>query len=439
MRTSLARLFFTLSLTQAADSPQVVIDKAIQARGGLEQLAQIKAYQTKVKGHIYVADGQAALPFIATIQSQLPSQYKHVMDYHRNGQPWIQVQIYSGDKASIKVNDDPQDLDKIVEHLQRIRYAERLTTLVILKDKKYQLSSLADSKVDSQDAAGVLVAAPNKTLVKLFFDKSTGLLVKTEHRLKDPRNPDGEEITQETFYSDYRIPDTTAADEQVLKTARIESDGPALLEYFRRGIATPLDLDKVKALIRQLGDDSFEVREKATQALIAIGEPAVPFLQQAAKSTDLEVVRRAERCLQAIVKDPAQHEKETATSIAAARMLARKKPAGAAEALLAYLPRASNPEVEREVGFALRVLAKSNGAPEPALVKALEDKDSRRRLAAAEALGRVLPSPGSRLLLPDVKYPMKGVVLRDGKKFMDWEVLEVIFLNHIDDKEFAIP
>jgi len=47
--------------------------------------------------------------------------------------------------------------------------------------------------------------------------------------------------------------------------------------------------------------------------------------------------------------------------------------------------------------------------------------------------------PGSRLLLPDVKYPMKGAVFRDGKKFMDWEVLDVIFLNHIDDKEFTMP
>src|SRR5262249_57165752 len=103
--------------------------------------------------------------------------------------------------------------------------------------------------------------------------------------------------------------------------------GPALVEYFRRYVATPLDMEKVRLLIRQLGDDSFEVREKATQALIAIGEPAVPFLRQAAKSTDPEVVRRAERILQAIVKEPAQRETEAATTIAAARLLARKKPA----------------------------------------------------------------------------------------------------------------
>jgi HEAT repeat protein len=130
---------------------------------------------------------------------------------------------------------------------------------------------------------------------------------------------------------------------------------------------------------------------------------------------------------------------EAATTIAAARMLARKKPVGAVETLLAFLPRAASPEVDREIRYALRVLAKTNGQPDPTLTKALEDKDPRRRQAAAEALGRAPLPPGSRLLLPDIKYPMKGTVLREGRKFMEWEVQEVIFLNHIDDKEFAMP
>jgi len=72
-------------------------------------------------------------------------------------------------------------------------------------------------------------------------------------------------------------------------------------------------------------------------------------------------------------------------------------------------------------------------------VKALEDKDPRRRQAATEALGRSPAAPGSRLGLPEVKYPMKGATFRDGRKFMDWEVVEVVFLNKIDDKEFAKP
>jgi hypothetical protein len=324
-----------------------------------------------------------------------------------------------------------------LEALLRGRYAERLSNPVLLKDKIYQLSSLGDSKVEGHDVASVMADAAKKPPVKLFFDKSTGLLLKTEHRQMDPRSR--EEITQESFYSDYRIPDTTSADEQALKTARIETNGPSLLECIRRRIAAPLDADKVRALIRQLGDDSFEIREKASQALIALGEPAVPFLQAAAKSTDLEVARRAERCLQAIIKDPARRQTEAATTIAAIRLLTKKKPPGTTEALLALSSQPSSVEIEREIRFALRILGKSDGQPDPVLAKAMEDKDPRRRQAAAEALGRAPLPPGRRLLLPDVTYPMKGAVFRDGKKFMDWEVLDVIFLNHIDDKEFTMP
>jgi len=430
MHPGLAGLLITLSVIQAGDSPEAIIDKAIQARGGQDQLAQIKAFQAKIKGHIFVQE--AVLPFTATIQSQFPGQYKHVMDYHRDEEVVHQIQVYTGDQAWIKVNDLPQELELIREALQRARYADRLTSLVILKEKSYQLSSLSDSKIESQDVAGVLVNAPKKTPVKLFFDKSTGLLLKTEHRQKDPRNPRGEEITQESFYRDYRVPDTMVADEQILKTARIESNGPALLEYFRRRVASPFDVEKVRALIAQLADDSFELREKASRALIAVGEPVVPFLRQVVKSTDPEVAERAKRCLEAILN-------EGATTIAAARMLAGKKPPRATEALLAFLPRAASPDVDREIRYALHVLAKSNGRPDSALMKALEDKEPRRRRAAAEALGRAPLPPGSRLLLPDVRYPMKGTVLREGRKFMEWEVEEVIFLNHIDDKEFAMP
>ncbi|GBD36844.1 hypothetical protein HRbin36_01972 [bacterium HR36] len=52
--------------------------------------------------------------------------------------------------------------------------------------------------------------------------------------------------------------------------------------------------ERIAQLIRQLGAPSFAEREKASQALEAIGEAALPALQEAAeKSDDLEVKRRA--------------------------------------------------------------------------------------------------------------------------------------------------
>jgi hypothetical protein len=64
---------------------------------------------------------------------------------------------------------------------------------------------------------------------------------------------------------------------------------------------------KIAALIEQLGDNDFRVREKATQALIAIGPDALELVNNARQSTsDFEVRARAERILQHISPDAIQ-------------------------------------------------------------------------------------------------------------------------------------
>src|SRR5256712_9007774 len=96
-------------------------------------------------------------------------------------------------------------------------------------------------------------------------------------------------------------PDAAAADEQLLKSVRVGTDGPALLEFFRKRSLTDEGRKKIQDLIRKLGDDSFQVREKASADLVALGTVAVPFLREALKDkSDLEVVRRTEACLEQI-------------------------------------------------------------------------------------------------------------------------------------------
>jgi hypothetical protein len=61
-------------------------------------------------------------------------------------------------------------------------------------------------------------------------------------------------------------PDLIAADERLLQTARIGTDGPSLVEYFRKQKPAGEQLEKIQALIRRLGDRSYDVREKACRA-----------------------------------------------------------------------------------------------------------------------------------------------------------------------------
>jgi PQQ-like domain/HEAT repeats len=174
-----------------------------------------------------------------------------------------------------------------------------------------------------------------------------------------------------------------AEDEQLLKTAKIGSDGPSLLAYFRQRTVTAADRQRIEAMIRQLGDPAYAVRERATADLIACGLPAIDPLRKARGDSDFEIARRAAHCLEQIERVPS-----AALSAAAARGVSRQKPAGAVAVLLAYLPVADDESVADEVRDSLAAVAVREGKPDEILVKCLGDPAPLARGAAAEALAR---------------------------------------------------
>ena len=88
-----------------------------------------------------------------------------------------------------------------------------------------------------------------------------------------------------------------AADVKLLQDAGVKTDGPGLVEFFRKQTVSEEQRREVGKLIKQLGDDDFEVRENATKKLTALRHAAAPALRQARNQRDVEVVRRAEQCL----------------------------------------------------------------------------------------------------------------------------------------------
>jgi hypothetical protein len=70
------------------------------------------------------------------------------------------------------------------------------------------------------------------------------------------------------------------------------------------------DVAAVAKLIRDLGDDTYAVRESATTKLTLIGEAALPQLEEALKSPDAEVRRRAGAIKETIVATAVEHRKE---------------------------------------------------------------------------------------------------------------------------------
>jgi HEAT repeat protein len=199
-----------------------------------------------------------------------------------------------------------------------------------------------------------------------------------------------------------------ADDEQTLAAAGLATDGPALLEFFRARTRVVSEADELMALVRQLGDSAAEVRARASAGLVSRGATAIPVLRHTVNDlSDPELARRARQCL-ARIEGPAG----AALPMAAARLVAMRKPAGAAAVLLGYLPFADDQAVAEQVGLALAAVAYPEGKPDTALLQALEDPVPLRRAAAGEALcrkDRPEQWPAVRKLLRD---PKPGVRLR---------------------------
>jgi HEAT repeat protein len=180
-------------------------------------------------------------------------------------------------------------------------------------------------------------------------------------------------------------PDAAAVrDEDALRAAGLKADDASLLEFFRSRTLAPAQQERFRALVKQLASPSYHQRSKATVALIKMGPPVKALLQAVKdRAPDDETARRAELCLRKL--GPGGMPRHAAL---VARVIGRRKPVGAADVLVGYLPFAAEESVIQEVRVALAAMAAPGGEPEPVLVKALETGEPLQRAAAAEALCR---------------------------------------------------
>jgi HEAT repeat protein len=196
------------------------------------------------------------------------------------------------------------------------------------------------------------------------------------------------------------------------------TDGAALLGVVREHTLTPEIRQKIHQLIDKLGDSDFFTREAAKDELLTLRRITLPQLRDASRSLDPEVRLRVGQ----LVKDIEQEPAHTLPSVAV-RLLALRRPEGAVEALLAYLPFAEEDNRTEEVKKALGLLAMRDGKLDGALVRALADDLPQVRAVAAEALVQGGGSDGRaavRKLLkdkvPDVRVRTALALVLDGDR-----------------------
>ena len=212
----------------AADA-KAVVEKAIKARGGADNLAKYKADVLKVKGAVHVSG--LDIDFTGEISFQQPDKSRTVIEGTVMGTNFKSTRVVNGDKGWIDdlLGAARQQRDMSKEELAEERESQNansIARLAVLTDKAYTLSTLGESKVGDKEAVGILVKRKGYRDVSLLFDKKTHLLLKSETRVKDPQGGGDAEFTQEAFYDDYK----KVGDLLVAHKLTIKRDGKAFLE-----------------------------------------------------------------------------------------------------------------------------------------------------------------------------------------------------------------
>lgn len=206
-----------------------------------------------------------------------------------------------------------------------------------------------------------------------------GLVVSQEAQPKDknkkaPATPTVNQLLE---------PDTYKDDLKTVREGGLKGDAADLRDYFRKRTLKQPDPKQVTALVKQLGAEEFAAREKAFVELLGLEASALAGLKEGETDPSLEVRKRV-----ADLKARIDNKAEPTKQAAAARILAKLKPEGLTDTLLAFLPFSNDTMVVDEICKTLGAVAVVNGKADAQLVKALNDPIAVRRGAAGEALIR---------------------------------------------------
>jgi RNA polymerase sigma factor (sigma-70 family) len=191
--------------TEGAAGARAIIARAMEAQGGETNLARQKIVRQKgtYRRFIDVTEGKTLVSWEQLTQE--PDRLKNVQEGEINGSKVSMTVVLKGDRAWANMDGQIQELDENgVASMKDDLYVDAVSSLLPLKGKDYQLSVLAELKVDGRAAVGVRVAAKGRPDVTLYFDKESGLLVKRERRVPDGA---GGQATEEIVFSDYQEAD----------------------------------------------------------------------------------------------------------------------------------------------------------------------------------------------------------------------------------------
>jgi hypothetical protein len=174
-----------------------LLDQAIQAHGGADQLVRARQLIRSAQGEITYAG--STVPFRGEVHLHFPDQARFTFDLGPEGQKLSMVFVINRDKGWQAGSGATRDLTKQeLEEFREEAYAIGVTTLLPLRNKSFELTLLPETRIGDNPAVGLKVSSKGHADVKLYFDKRTHLLVKAERRAREG----GLDVDKETFFSE---------------------------------------------------------------------------------------------------------------------------------------------------------------------------------------------------------------------------------------------
>ena len=186
-------------------------------------------------------------------------------------------------------------------------------------------------------------------------------------------------------------PEEAAADERLVRAAKVGVEGPALLDFLRRR-STPPARKQVRRLLRQLADSAQGKADRAAGELVSLGTAVLPYLKEAlADPAFAETKPRIENCLKWL-----EGPERRRCRVPLCGWWASASRRAPSRRCWPSSPRPRTRRLSPRWRTVLAALALRGGKPDPVLLDAItRDADATRRTVAAELawLRQPLPMP----------------------------------------------
>jgi hypothetical protein len=195
-------VFSFVGTARARDDKDVnaVLDKAIKALGGEEKLSKVHAATSKGKGTFSFNGMDNEFKSQTTVQGL--DHYRSEFEGEFGGNTIKGATVLAGDKGWRSFG-DTTELDKEgLANEKRTVYLQIIPMTVLpLKGKDFKVEAAGEDKVGDKPAVVLKVTPPDGKEFKIYFDKESGLPVRTVGKVVDFM---GNEFEMETTLSDFK-------------------------------------------------------------------------------------------------------------------------------------------------------------------------------------------------------------------------------------------